>query len=182
MTTQTAKAKYTYEDYMRTPDDVRYELLDGELILSPSPRTAHQRTSLNILLPLATFVERNELGEVFVAPFDVVLDNFNVVQPDILFVSNERSRIITDLNIQGAPDLVIEILSPSTAQRDRTQKRELYAQHDVKEYWQGDTDAKSVLVLALDNGVYRVAGIYNTGQTLTSPMLPGFSLHIDDVF
>ena len=182
MTTQIAKVKYTYEDYMRTPDDIRYELLDGELILSPAPRTAHQRTSRKILNPLDDFVIENELGEVFHAPYDVALDDFNVVQPDILFVSNERAHIVTDLNIQGAPDLVIEILSPSTAQRDRTQKRDLYARHDVKEYWQSDTDAKSVQVLTLENGEYRVAGIYTAGQTIVSPLLPGFSLSVDDIF
>ena len=182
MTTQTAKVKYTYEDYMRTPDDVRYELLDGELILSPSPRTAHQRTSMKILIPLITFVKENELGEVFHAPYDVALDDFNVVQPDILFVSNERAHIVTELNIQGAPDLVIEILSPSTARRDRTQKRSLYERHDVKEYWQGDTDAKEVTVLTLENGVYRVAGVYGAGQTVVSPLLEGFALRVDDIF
>ena len=182
MTTQTAKVKYTYEDYMRTPDDIRYELLDGELILSPSARTAHQRSSRKISHPLITFVEQNELGEVFVAPYDVVLDDFNVVQPDILFVSNERAHIITDLNIQGAPDLVIEILSPSTARRDRTQKRDLYARHGVPEYWLANTDAESVLVLTLQDGEYRIAGIYTKGQTLTSPLLQDFSLNIDDIF
>ncbi|MDE2688627.1 MAG: Uma2 family endonuclease [Chloroflexota bacterium] len=182
MTTQTAKVKYTYEDYMQTPDDIRYELLDGELILSPSARTAHQRSVGKIFKRLSDFVMQNELGEVFIAPYDVVLDNFNVVQPDILFVSNERTHIITELNIRGAPDLVIEVLSPSTAQRDRTQKRDLYAQHDVKEYWQSDTDAKSVQVLTLENGVYRVAGIYTAGQTILSPLLQGFSLNVDEIF
>ena len=182
MTTQAARTKFTYEDYMQTPDDIRYELLDGELILSPSARTAHQRASRKILRRLDDFVEENELGEVFVAPYDIVLDNFNVVQPDILFVSNERSHIITDLNIQGAPDLVIEILSPSTAQRDRTQKRDLYERHLVPEYWQADSDAKSVLVLTLEDGAYRVAGIYTEGQTLTSPLLQGFRLNLDDIF
>ena len=182
MTTQTAKVKYTYEDYMRTPDDVRYELLDGELILSPSARTAHQRTVRKIFMPLTTFVEENELGEVFVAPYDVALDDFNVVQPDILFVSNERAHIVTELNIQGTPDLVIEILSPSTARRDRTQKRSLYERHDVKEYWQGDTDAKEVTVLTLENGVYRVAGVYAEGETVVSPLLEGFELRVDDIF
>ena len=182
MVTQTTRTRLTYEDYKLTPDDVRYELLDGELILSPSPRTAHQRTSRNILVPLTIFVEQNELGEVFDAPYDVVLSDFNVVQPDILFVSNDRTNIVTDDNIQGAPDLVIEILSPSTARRDRTQKRDIYAQHNVKEYWQGDTDAKEVTVLTLEDGVYRVAGVYTEGQTLTSPLLPGFRLNIDDIF
>ena len=182
MTTQTAKVKYTYEDYMRTPDDIRYELLDGELILSPSARTAHQRASRKISYLLITFVEQNELGEVFIAAYDVVLDDFNVVQPDILFVSSERASIITDLNIQGAPDLVIEILSPSTARRDRTQKRDLYARRGVPEYWLADADAQSVLVLTLQDGEYRVAGIYAKGQTLTSPLLQGFTLNIDDIF
>lgn len=182
MTTRAARTKFTYEDYMQTPDDVRYELLDGELILSPSARTAHQRSSKKLLKRLDDFVEENELGEVFDAPYDVVLDNFNVVQPDILFVSSERSHIITDLNIQGAPDLAIEILSPSTAQRDRTLKRDLYAQHEVPEYWQADTDAESVLVLTLQDSEYRVAGIYTEGQTLTSPLLQGFRLNVDDIF
>ena len=182
MTTQAARTKLTYADYMQTPDDIRYELLDGELILAPSARTAHQRTTRKVLRRLDDFVEENELGEVFVAPYDVVLDDFNVVQPDILFVSNERSHIITDLNIQGAPDLVIEILSPSTARRDKTQKRDLYAQHEVPEYWQADTDAGSVIVLTLEDGAYRVAGIYAKGQTVVSPLLPGFSLNVDDVF
>ena len=182
MTTQTAKVKHTYEDYKRTPDDLRYELLDGELILSPSPRTAHQRTSKRILKPLDDFVEQNKLGEVFHAPYDVVLDDFNVVQPDILFVSSERASIITEDNIQGAPDLIIEILSPSTARRDRTQKRDLYARREVKEYWQADTDAKSVTALTLENGVYRIAGIYTEGQTLTSPLLQSFTLSIATIF
>ena len=182
MTTQTAKAKYTYEDYMRTPDDTRYELLDGELILSPSARTTHQRASINIEHPLIEFVRENELGEVFHAPYDVVLDDFNVVQPDILFVSKERAHIITDLNIQGTPDLVIEILSPSTAQRDRTQKRDLYARRGVPEYWLASADAESVQVLTLQDGEYRVAGIYTAGQTVVSPLLQGFSLNIDDIF
>ena len=92
MTTQAVKVKYTYEDYKLTPDDVRYELLDGELILSPSPRTAHQRASKKILRALDDFVIDNELGEVFDAPYDVVLDDINVVQPDILFVSNGAVR------------------------------------------------------------------------------------------
>ena len=114
----------------------------------------------------------------FYAPCDVVLSNTDVVQPDILFVSKDRSYIITEDNIRGAPDLVVEVLSPSTAQRDRTLKRTLYERHAVPEYWQADTDAKNVLVLSLEDGVYKVAGIYGEGQTLVSPLLPGFALDI----
>ena len=182
MATQRSRIKFTYEDYRHTPDDKRYELLDGELIMAPAPRIAHQRTSRKIGNPLDAFVDENDLGEVFYAPCDVVLSNTDVVQPDLLFVSKERSYIINEDNIRGAPDLVIEILSPSTAQRDRTLKRTLYALHGVPEYWQADTDAKIAMVLTLDNGEYKVAGIYGEGQTLVSPLLQEFTLEIDKIF
>ena len=182
MATQRRVVKFTYEDYKHTPEDKRYELLDGDLIMVPAPRTGHQRTSREIEFALHTFVTENDLGEVFDAPYDVVLSETDVVQPDILFVSKERSYIVTEDNIRGAPDLVIEVLSPSTAQRDRTLKRTLYALHGVPEYWQADSDAKNVLVLTLEDGQYKVAGIYGEGQTLTSPLLPGFTLEIDRVF
>lgn len=182
MATQRRVVKFTYEDYKHTPEDKRYELLDGDLIMVPAPRTAHQRSSRDIGLPLVTFVDENDLGEVFLAPCDVVLSETDVVQPDILFVSKERSYIITEDNIRGAPDLVIEVLSPSTAQRDRTLKRTLYALHGVPEYWQADTDAKNVAVLTLVNGEYKIAGIYGEGQALVSPLLPGFALEIDRIF
>ena len=182
MATERSQIKFTYEDYKHTPEDKRYELLDGELIMVLAPRTAHQRTSRDILIPINTFVAENDLGEVFIAPCDVVLSDTDVVQPDLLFVSKERSHIINEDNICGAPDLVIEVLSPSTAQRDRTLKRTLYALHGVPEYWQADTDAKIAMVLTLDNGEYKVAGIYGEGQTLVSPLLQGFTLEIDKIF
>ncbi len=182
MATQRRVVKFTYEDYKHTPEDKRYELIDGDLIMVPAPRTAHQKSSMNLVNPLFTFVTENGLGVVFAAPYDVVLSETDVVQPDILFVSNERSHIINEDNIRGAPDLVVEVLSPSTAQRDRTLKRTLYALHGVSEYWQADTDAKSVMVLTLEDGEFRVAGIYGEGQTLVSPLLAGFALEIDRIF
>ena len=172
MATQRSRIKFTYEDYRHTPDDKRYELLDGELIMAPAPCTAHQRTSRRM----------GTLLDTFIAPYDVVLSNTDVVQPDLLFVSKERPYIVNEDNIRGAPDLVIEVLSPSTAQRDRTLKRTLYALHGVPEYWQADTDAKIAMVLTLDNGEYKVAGIYGEGQTLVSPLLQGFTLEIDRIF
>ena len=182
MATQRSRIKFTYEDYKHTPEDKRYELLDGELIMVPAPRTGHQRTSREIEFALHAFITENDLGEVFDAPYDVVLSDTDVVQPDLLFVSKERSHIINEDNIRGAPDLVIEVLSPSTAQRDRTLKRTLYALHGVPEYWQADTDAKIAMVLTLEDGDYKVAGIYGEGQTLVSPMLLGFTLEIDRIF
>ncbi len=182
MATQRRVVRFTYEDYKHTPEDKRYELIDGDLIMVPAPKVTHQRNSKKLARLFDDFVEEHELGEVFIAPCDVVLSNTDVVQPDILFVSNERSYIVTEDNIRGAPDLVVEVLSPSTAQRDRTLKRTLYALHGVSEYWQADTDAKSVTVLTLEDGEFRVAGIYGEGQTLVSPLLAGFSLEIDRIF
>ncbi|MXY47415.1 MAG: Uma2 family endonuclease [Chloroflexi bacterium] len=182
MVTQRSRLKFTYEDYKQTPDDTRYELLDGELILVPAPRLTHQRTSRTIFRQIDSFVTERDLGEVFYAPADVVLSDFTVVQPDILFVSKERSHIITDDNIRGAPDLVVEILSPTTARRDRTTKRDLYEQHGVPEYWQADYDAKNVQMLTPVDGEYKVAGIYGEGQTVVSPLLPNLRLAVDDLF
>ena len=99
----------------------------------------------------------------YIAPFDVVLSDTDVVQPDILFVSNERMGIVTEDNIQGAPDLVIEILSPSTAERDRTFKRSLYARHGVREYWLVDPDARSVEVLVLGEGHFEIVSHLRPG-------------------
>ena len=176
------KNKFTYEDYKNTPDDVRYELLDGELIIMTSPSRAHQRLVLRLGSLLAAFVTAANLGEIFIAPFDVFFNDTNVLQPDILFVSRERAYISTENNIRGAPDLVIEILSPSTAGRDRTFKRTLYERHGIKEYWMVDTDARNITVLILGENGYELAGIYGEGQTLTSPTLTGFSLNLDDLF
>lgn len=182
MVTQRARLKFTYEDYKHTPEDKRYELIDGELILAAAPGRAHQRTEMKIALRLGSYVEENDLGEVYSAPFDVVLTDTDVVQPDLLFVSKERLNIINDDNIRGAPDLVVEILSPSTAGRDRTVKRILYAKHGVKEYWQVDTDAKTIMVLLLGENGYELADIYGEGQALTSPTLEGFTLNLDEIF
>ena len=174
--------KFTYEDYRNAPDDKRFELLDGELIVSPSPKEAHQRTGMTLGAPLHVFVKAGGLGRVYSAPFDVVLSDTDVVQPDLLFVSNERAHIITEDNIQGAPDLVVEIPSPSTADQDRTFKRALYARHGVREYWLVDTTAKNVTILLLGEQGFDLVGIYGEGQTLTSPTLPGFTLDLDKIF
>ena len=183
MVTTQLRTKLTYQDYLNTPDDERYELIDGELIMSPSLRKAHQQTHAKLGTRLYTFVERHNLGEVYFAPFDVALSDTDVVQPDLLFVSRDRLYIITEDNIQGAPDLAIEILSPSTSARDKGYKRDLYAKHGVKEYWQVDTDAKLITVLSLNAyGDYDVAAVYGVGQTLASPLLPGFALNLDEIF
>ena len=174
--------KFTYEDYLNAPEDKRYELLDGELVMAPAPGELHQSVSIWLGSKLFQFVAENRLGKVYSAPFDVVLSDFDVVQPDLVFVSNERTGIITDANLQGAPDLVVEILSPSTAERDKTFKYALYAEHGVGEYWMVDTDAKTITVLLLGERGFAVEGIYGEGETLESPTLRGFALDLGDVF
>ena len=182
MVTTGAKIKFTYEDYCNAPEDKRYELHDGDLILVPSPKEQHQTTALDLATELKMFTRRAGNGHVYIAPFDIVFSNHDVVQPDVIFVSNERSGIITADNIQGAPDLVVEVLSPSTAHRDRTFKRSLYARHGVREFWLVDTDAHTIEVLLLGPNGYSVAAVYTAGQTLTSPTLTDFALNIDDIF
>ena len=182
MATQQIGTLVTYEDYCNLPDDERYEVIDGELIMVAAPRRVHQGSSRNIGTPLDVYVKENRLGEMYYAPTDVILSDINVVQPDILFVSNARSHILVDEGIRGAPDLVVEILSPSTAQLDKVRKRELYARFGVPEYWQADADDLNVLVLTLAGNDYETAGIYGLGETLVSPLLPGFRLDIDDIF
>ena len=182
MVSVNTKNKFTYEDYKNTPDDTRYELLDGELVEMPSPKEIHQRLVLSLGTLFNVFVSARQLGRVYIAPFDVVLSDTIVVQPDLMFISNERSHIITEDNIQGAPDLVIEILSPSNADNDRIRKREFYEQHGVTEYWIFDPDARNITILLLGENGYELASIYGEGQTLTSPTLLGFTLNMDDIF
>ena len=182
MTSPNPAIKFTYEDYLNTPDDKRYELLNGELILTPSPGRSHQRASVRLGPQLYTFVEENGLGFVYWARRDVVLSNIDVVQPDLMFISNERMHIDTEAEVWGGPDLVVEILSPSTAARDRTVKRALYARHGVHEYWLVDADARTIAVLLLGDRGFEPIAAYGEGDTLTSPTLPGFSIAVDEVF
>ncbi len=174
--------KHTYADYLKTSDDERYELLYGALVMAPAPREIHQYVLINLIIAIGAFVKKHKLGKVYSAPFDVVLSDENVVQPDLLFVSTARQHIITPENIQGAPDLVVEILSPSTAERDRVVKSELYAQHGVHEYWIVDPDARTITVFLLNGGAFEEVDTYSEGETLTSPMLAGFSIALDEIF
>ena len=174
--------KLTYQDYLNVDGDERYELIDGELILLPSPNTAHQLTSVALSSRMFMFAEERELGLVLHAPFDVLLSDTDVVQPDILFVSNERAHIRMPANIRGAPDLVVEILSPSSTSRDWRDKFELYSKHGVKEYWIVDPENRVVWLALLRGGALEIAGTYGVGDTVSSTVLAGFSVKVDDIF
>ncbi len=170
------KLKLTYQDYVLLPDDgKRYEILDGDLHVTPSPTARHQKVSLNLTLALAEHARAHGLGQVFAAPLDVILADDSIAQPDILFISNERLPIVRDW-VHGAPDLVIEILSPGTQQRDRTLKRHLYARHGVRELWLVDPEARTGEVFRLDPASETPPRIFVEQDTLTSDVLP--SLHL----
>jgi len=173
--------KLTYDDYLNLPDDGnRYEILDGELYLNPAPNTKHQLVLMNILRALDRYVRAKRCGEIFFAPFDVVLSKHNVVQPDVLYISNERMEIITAANAQGAPDIAIEVLSDGTRRKDETKKRKAYERFGVSEYWVIDPiDEDSVRIFRFQGKRYdrRIVG-----GNITSPLLPGFSLPLREVF
>jgi Uma2 family endonuclease len=179
-----SKIKFTYKDYKNLPESEtkRYELLEGELVMVPSPTTYHQRISWNLERILGDFVAKHDLGVIHHAPLDVVFSQEDVAQPDIFFISKAHSQIITDANIQGAPDLIIEILSSATGDRDRTYKRTLYARHGVREYWIVDPADKSVEVMTLGEKGFGTVQLYKMGQTLVSPLLKGFSLNLKEIF
>jgi Uma2 family endonuclease len=176
------KLRLTYQDYVLLPDDgKRYEILDGDLYVTPSPTVRHQRTSRNLFLALAEHVRAQALGEVLAAPLDVILADDSIAQPDILFISNERLPIVRDW-VHGAPDLVIEILSTGTRERDRTLKRHLYARHGVRELWLVDPEARTAEVYSLDPATEIPPHIFAAQDTLTSDVLPALRLTLDAIW
>ncbi len=180
--------KFTYEDYKSLPysERERYELLEGELVpMPPSPGEPHQWISIGLASFLYRFVREHQVGRVYVAPLDVVLGEAGderVVQPDILFISEARHGIIYADEIRGAPDLVVEVLSPTTAEKDRTYKRTLYARHGVKEYWLVDPEMETIEVLQLGTRGYRRAGLYEKRQVLRSSLLAGLEIPLAEIF
>ncbi|NPV80578.1 MAG: Uma2 family endonuclease [Firmicutes bacterium] len=178
-----ADLRLTYEDYCRIPFGERYELVEGDLRkMTPAPSVFHQKVSGRIERALRHWVEDHDLGEVYYSPIDVVLSEHNVVQPDILYISRERLGIIKDACIQGAPDLVVEILSPSTAELDRVTKRRIYGRYGVREFWIVDHEGRSIEVAAHNSRELATVQVYPLGTTLESPLLDGFKLKIDNVF
>jgi Uma2 family endonuclease len=176
------KIKFTYKDYLHMPEDKRYELIEGDFFMAPSPAEHHQRISGNLYSALRKFVQEHGLGFVYYAPFDVVLSEENVLQPDILFISKGCSEIITERNVQGAPDLIIEIISEATEYHDREIKQKLYARFGVKEYWLVDPHEKTVEVMVLGEEGFENVGIYKGEASLKSPILEGLPLDLKEVF
>ncbi|HYF76283.1 MAG TPA: Uma2 family endonuclease [Symbiobacteriaceae bacterium] len=175
--------RFTYEDYKLLPEDRRYEIIEGELLVTPAPTARHQGILLELAVKLSIHVKANGLGKVLPAPTDVILTNENIVQPDILFVSSRRLETINQSGgVHGAPDLVVEILSPSTASRDQIVKRKLYSRFGVREYWVVDPASASIEVLVLRDGGLETWRAFPSGTLLSSPLLPDLKIAIDEVF
>ena len=185
MATQTGHLKLTYEDYRFIPDDgKRHELIDGEHIMSPSPTTKHHRIARALLTALTNFLHDHPLGEVFIAPYDVVLSDFDVVQPDLVFVSAAQADIVTEANIRGIPAMVVEILSEGNRKLDETIKRQRYEHYGISEYWIIDPALDQVKVYRLTDGHYGQALVLSLDaqELLTTPLLPNLSLPLATLF
>ena len=170
--------RYVYEDLLAMPEDGRRrELLEGDLLVSPSPNRRHQRIVSNLDRMFGR-LESQGMGEAYVAPFDVVLDRHTVFEPDVMFIRRERLHIVTERNVSGAPDLVVEVLSESTRDMDLGPKVRAYGRHGVGEYWVVDPDANTVQVFRREGEVFVEAGAVGRGGEIA---FLGSVLKVDDI-
>lgn len=176
------KKHYTYEDYAKLPEGAPYQLIGGELIMTPSPVPYHQIISRRIGFELLKFNEQKKLGEVIFAPLDVHLSETETYQPDIIFISNERLNIIGEKKIEAAPDLVIEILSESTAYYDLRHKKRVYEKTGVKEYWIVDPMEKGIEVYENISGEFKIFSQAMEKGRVSSKLLEGFGIELQKVF
>jgi Uma2 family endonuclease len=178
--------KLTYDDFVLFPDDgLRHELIDGEHYVTPAPNSKHQKIVLKLGARILGWVEQHQTGEVFVAPFDVVVSEFDVVEPDVMFMSSARAAaILKSANVQGVPDLVVEVGSPTTRRRDETVKRALYERAGVSEYWVVDPELDLVRVYRRDGERFGRPHELSSeaGDVLTTSLLPGLELSLSDIF
>ena len=183
-----AERRWTYRDLVALPDDcLRHELLDGEHVVTPSPGTAHQLISMNLLTVLIPYLESHPAGRIFHAPYDVKLSLFTVLVPDLVYFTAERfARVVNEKHATAAPDLVVEILSPGTRRRDKGRKRAIYEREGVAEYWVADPDAKQVSVLrrAGPGSGFTAAVTLALAKrdVLASPLFPGLRIPLSRIF
>ena len=177
--------KLTYDDFVLFPDDgKRHELIDGEHYVTPSPNTKHQAVCGNLHGLMWHYPRQHPIGKVYMAPLDVVFSHFDVVEPDLLYVSEARRDVMTAKSIQGAPDLAVEVGSPSTRRRDEKLKHQLYERFNVTEYWVVDPDIDVVRVYRLSDGKYQRAQELSLdhADVLTTPLLPNLQLPLVEIF
>jgi len=173
----------TYDQYRLMPEDgKRYELVNGELLMTPSPTTRHQRIVRDLSFALSAHVKQKGLGEIFIAPLDVVFEDHTVLEPDILFVRRDRASIVGEEAIHGAPDLVVEILSPSSFYHDLRVKMLLYGKFGVEEYWVVDPDKEIIEQFRLAGTGLELARQFASDAALESAIFPGFRLPVKSIF
>lgn len=176
---QTLERPLTIADYESFSDDGnRYEIIGGRLFMSPAPLVEHQRIISRLVIAIGQFLGGK--GEVFTAPIDVQFSDFDVVQPDIVVVLKQNAQIIEKARIVGAPDLVVEVISPSSLMRDRVEKAALYARNGVSEYWLVDPVPRTFDMLALHHPGYAV--VEQSGGTMRSRILDGFEIDLEQLF
>jgi len=180
--TTAEKRKYTYKDYAKLPEGAPYRLIGGELIMVPAPTPYHQKISGRVYFGVREFVCKNDLGEVFYAPIDVYFGEEDTFQPDIIFISKERLDIIKETRIEGAPDLVIETLSPSTAYYDMGRKYNIYERSGVNEYWVIHPEKKSVDIYANKADGFEIVQTGREKGMVRSELLNGYEMDLKEVF
>lgn len=174
--------RLTYEDLLAFPDDSRrHEIINGEHFVTPSPLRKHQIVVIQLGRLMAEFLLERRLGEVYTAPFDVILSDYDVVQPDLMVVLNDRLELVTERGILGAPNLVIEVLSEATERRDRGEKLKLYAKYGVCEYWLVDPETEILEVYSPSESLQAREHLHSQ-DTLESLLLAGFSVPLRKVF
>ena len=172
---------WTYDDLARLPDDgKRYEILDGELVVSPSPTSGHQHALKQLFLMLQRQLEERGIAEVFFAPLDAILSPQRVLVPDLMIVRRERASIVRERGVEGAPDLVLEVMSSRPA-LDRVRKFGIYAKAGVAEYWLVDPVGETIEVYFLVEGEYQLAGYYGRSEVAQSVMFE-VDVSLRDVF
>jgi Uma2 family endonuclease len=183
--TTAISTKITHDDLLKMPEDnLPREIIDGELIVSPTPSAFHQRVVLELATFIRNFLRVNPIGEVFISPLDTILAPSQVLQPDLLFISRERAPIVQRW-VYGAPDLAVEVISETSRRRDEVRKRQLYEQFGVIEYWIVDRDARSVKIYRRGaSGGYEHPLLITAAEdkTLTTPLLPGLTIDLVEVF
>ena len=175
-----ADRHYTYEDYLKLDDRRDYEVVGGKLIVVPRPRPRHQKVIGRLYALLENYLRRERAGEVY-PDVDVVLGE-EVVSPDLVIISAERLFIVEEARINGAPDLVVEVLSPSTAKLDRKDKSRLYHRHGVREYWLVDPELRLVEVFVRGERDWNRYGVYDEEEVLSSPTLQRLEIKLQEIF
>ncbi len=183
----TIEQKVTWDEYRNMEFDDHdlfiYELLNGNLVRRTAPSVKHQNVITNLIISMGVFNREKKMGRIFTAPIDVYFDGKNGVQPDLIFIKTERLFIIENEDyVNGAPDLIIEVISPGSIRRDRVDKKDLFEQFAVKEFWLIDPQNKTIEIYTMENNAYRLHEFQEQEGKITSLVLEGFEIDVKDVF